>query len=454
MKKNNHASFRDPAGFVFHDEAGTVHRQINQAGAGDYQKLMSSGLYDELVKAGQLIAHEEKPRKKSDSWHAIIKPAHVPFITYPFEWSFSQLKDAALLTLTIQQKALAKGMSLKDASAYNMQFLDGKPVLIDTLSFEVYHEGSPWKAYRQFCEHFLAPLALMAYSDLSLSQLLRIHLDGIPLGLAVKLLPRRARLRPGLLMHLFLHARAQSAKAGDHKTQQAVLRQAQLEAVLANLKNTVAHLRPLHATTEWGDYYRNTNYTATAADNKAKLIRTFVKPLKFKTALDLGGNNGHYARVLNEFGVSAICSDIDPNAVEANYQIAKKNGSKNMLPLVIDLKNPGGAIGWANRERAPIHERLQVDLVMALALVHHLAISNNVPFEKLAEYFSSFGPYLIIEFIPKADSQVKKLLSTREDVFAEYDQEHFVAAFLEHYTLEQEAPIDGTLRTLYLFKRK
>lgn len=439
---------------MFRDEKGTLLRHINEAGASSYKILMKSGLYAALVGEQLLVSHKEVSNPKLAAAHAIIKPTPVPFISHPFEWSFSQLKDAALLTLRIQKLALAHGASLKDASAYNVQFTEGKPIFIDTLSFEAYKTGEPWVAYRQFCQHFLAPLALMAYTDLRLSQLLRIHLDGIPLDLAVKLLPRRARIKPGLAMHLVLHARAQKRKeAAASRPTQTVARR-NLEAILENLTNVIAGLRQRRSATEWGDYYQNTNYSAEATDKKAALVAKLIKPLKANTALDMGGNDGRYSRVLTSIGLEAICADADPNAVEANYRQVRASHETTMLPLVVDLTNPGGALGWQNEEREPLPARLQVDVVMALAIVHHLAISNNLPLERIARYFAQFGPHLLIEFVPKNDSQVQKLLATRKDIFPDYTLDALKTAFHSHYTLKQEAPISGTKRTLLLFKRK
>jgi hypothetical protein len=466
MKKSNspankhrvvRGSFRDPAGFVFRASNGELRRQVSAAGAEDFEHFLSSGLYEKLSSGTKLVSHERLTphHAVTSNAHTVIRPAVVPYITYPFEWSFSQLQDAALLTLDIQKQALKHNMTLKDASAYNVQFMDGRPIFIDTLSFERYTPGAPWQAYRQFCQHFLAPLALMAYSDLDLLQLMRVHLDGVPLELAVKLLPRKARLKPSLMMHLVLHARAQKAKASTHERSNKQLKQSGLEAILDSLERTIRRLKPLQTKTEWADYYEgNTNYTVDAADQKAKLVRQFAKPLLATTALDLGGNDGRYSRVLNKLGVSTICTDIDPNAVEANYRHMKEQGETAMLPLVVDLTNPGGALGWHNLEREPIHERLQCDLVLALAIIHHLVISNNLPFASVAEYFSVFAPYLIIEFVPKEDSQVQKLLATRKNTFPDYTETAFTQAFEQYYKPVRHARIPHTKRTLYLYKRK
>lgn len=452
--RQHQASFRDPAGFVYLDKAGRLLRQVTTVGADDFELLHSSKLYDSLTQKGWLIPHHAVSDKQAKGAHAIVEPEKLPFITYPFEWSFSQLQDAALLTLQIQKEALKHGMTLKDASAYNVQFRQGKPLCIDTLSFEKYTAGTPWKAYRQFCQHFLAPLALMAYVDSRCAQLSRVHLDGIPLDLAAKLLPQRARLRAGLLLHIFLHAGAQRAKSKDHEPRTAQVSKAQLLAILGSLERIVSKLKLPHTASEWGDYYNNTNYSADAADQKAALVRAFAKPLSAKTALDIGGNNGTYSRVLNKLGITTVCSDIDSNAVEANYLHMRANNETAMMPLLIDFTNPGGALGWANAERDPVHERLQTDLVMSLAVIHHLAISNNLPLAHIAAYMSRFAPHLIIEFVPKSDSQVRKLLATREDIFPDYTEAGFKGAFGTCFTLLKEAKIPDTQRTLYLFKRK
>jgi len=286
------ASFRDPAGFVFKNIKGEILRQINFSGQSDFSLLTESGLYSKLVEKGLLISHQDLALSKAatTSAVAVIKPQLIPFISYPFEWSFSQLQDAALLTLRIQRLALKHGMSLKDASAYNIQFHNGQPIFIDTLSFEKYEPGKPWRAYQQFCQHFLAPLALMTYTDMSLSQLLRVHLDGIPLELTKKLLPRTAKLKAGLAMHIVLHGRAQKAKAGDHKTAQPNIKQSNLEAIIHSLEHSVQKLKARKSVTEWGDYYDKTNYSVSASDQKAKAIFRLIHQRNARTVFDLGGS--------------------------------------------------------------------------------------------------------------------------------------------------------------------
>ena len=451
------ASFRDPSGFIFTCD-GQVRRQVNRVYRDDYDLLMSSGLYDELVGKGLLISHEETdtPPPVPQLAYKVLAPRPVPFISYPYEWCFSELKDAALATLTIQKHAFAHGMILKDASAYNIQFVDGRAVLIDTLSFEAYREGEPWVAYRQFCQHFLAPLALMSYRDVRLGQLLRIHLDGIPLDLASLLLPGRTRFRLSLLMHIHWHARSQQRYAHETSVESKKRRVGRMgfRGIVDSLESAVRRLSWTPAGTEWSDYYEDTNYSADALDEKGRLVDAFLETLSPTVAWDLGANTGRFSRIAAARGIRTLSFDIDPAAVEKNYRDVKARGETNVLPLLLDLTNPTPAVGWANRERASLLERGPADTVLALALVHHLAISNNLPLDRIARFFAEVCNSLVIEWVPKTDSQVRRLLVTREDIFGDYTQEQFEKHFSARFTIEESRPIENTDRTLYLMRRR
>lgn len=458
MPENVSGSFRDPSGFMFkHD--GKLYRQVNQKYQEEYDLLMSSGLYDQLNKSRTLVAHKEvaldlAPRPEIAC--KVIQPEIVDFISYPYEWCFNQLKDAAILTLAIARRALEFGMSLKDASAYNIQFHQGRPILIDTLSFEKYEEGSPWVAYRQFCQHFLAPLALMAKTDIRLAQLMRLHIDGIPLDLASKLLPGSTRMNFGLATHIHIHAKSQQRYADREVSQDEVKARMSKTAMLGlldSLLSTVKSLDVKTIQTEWTDYYQDNNYTPASFEAKRQLVRDFIEKIQPKRVWDLGGNTGEFSRAASELQIPTVCFDIDPGAVQQNYDLVKKNKEKFMLPLRMDLTNPSPDLGWHNAERESMQARGPVDLVMALALIHHLAISNNVPLVDVADYFADLGEYLIIEFVPKSDSQVKRLLASRLDIFPEYTLEGFRQAFLQHFTLLDEKPVQGSERTLFLMKR-
>jgi ribosomal protein L11 methylase PrmA len=450
------ASFRDPSGFLFTD-SGILYRQINRAYAKDYARLMDSGLYEKLVKASLLIPHVEVDQAPAqiDLAFKVIQPERAPFISYPYEWSFSQLKDAALATLAIQKRAMKLDMSLKDASAYNIQFVRGKALLIDTLSFEIYKEGEPWVAYKQFCQHFLAPLALMAYRDVRLSQLLRVYIDGVPLDLAAALLPLKTAFNFGLLTHIHIHAGAQkkySDKAVEPRTG-GMSRQA-LTGLIESLESTIRKLTWKPAGTEWGDYYENTNYTDSAFEHKKQLVKEWTAEKKPARVWDLGGNTGVFSREAAESGAFTVSFDIDPAAVEQNYRAAKTKKEQSILPLVLDLTNPSPALGWDNSERDSFGARGPADMILALAVIHHLAISNNVPLPQLANFFAAHCNWLVIEFVPKSDSQVQKLLTSREDIFPDYTRAGFEAAFSARFAIRKSEAVRNSERMLYLLEVK
>lgn len=452
------ASFKDPSGFIYQDN-GTIYRQINPIYKKDFDFLINSGLYERLKKEKLLISHSEVDIKYAHNKKAykVIKPKFIPFISYPYGWSFSMHKDAALLTLKIQKIAMEYGMSLKDASAFNIQFLDGCPIFIDTPSFEKYREGLPWVAYRQFCQHFLGPLSLMTYTDIRLSQLFKIYLDGVPLDLVSKLLPKSTYFNMMLLLHIHIHAQSQNKWADKQvnvKKQNIKISKIQLLALLDNLSTGIEKLKLKETKTEWGDYYTFTNYDKVAFDNKSQIVRKFIKISKPKTVWDMGANDGHFSRISANYGAKTVAFDIDPIAVEKNYLEIKKSKEKNMLPILLDLVNPTSDYGWANEERIALIKRGPADTVMALALIHHLAIGNNLPIRKIAKFFSKLGRFLIIEFVPKKDSQVKKLLASREDIFPDYTQEYFESEFGNFFTLLYKNKVKNSLRTIYLYKIK
>jgi ribosomal protein L11 methylase PrmA len=454
--RRDRSSFRDERGFVFWQD-GELYRQVNEAGREAYDQLMDGGLYEQLQQSGLLVAHEDTGKQVStlEPAYKVIKPDRVPFISYPYEWSFSQYKDAALATLEVQKMALAHGMVLRDASAYNVQFVGGRPLLIDTLSFGEYKAGEPWTAYRQFCQHFLAPLALAARVDPALTQLMRVYIDGVPLPLAAKLLPLSSRVSLGLYTHISLHARFQKRHESAAKRPAGQMSRTSLEGMIANLESTVRALKLRRMQTEWADYYQgNNNYTDDTLAEKTEITKEFMLKIRPERVIDLGANDGRFSRAAASLGAFVVSADIDPMAVEANWLKVKKDKVPKILPVLVDLTNPGPGLGWANQERSSFGERATGDVALALALIHHLAIANNLPMEMVAEYFATLAPALVIEFVPKSDSQVKKLLATREDIFHDYTEEGFERAFLNHFRIAHKRKLREAERTIYLMERK
>jgi ribosomal protein L11 methylase PrmA len=454
------SSFRDPSGFLFHRD-GVLYRQVEPSYQEAYERLMGeSGLYQALVDEGLLIPHEEVSPSLAASplAHRVLRPEPVGFISYPYSWCFSQLRDAALTTLRIARASLERGMIMKDASAYNIQFHRGQPVLVDTLSFEPYVAGEPWVAYRQFCQHFLAPLLLMSRIDVRLSGLLRTHLDGVPLDLASALLPAWSWLQFSTVLHVHLHARSIRRHSGD--TAEAVERGKRsgvslkgLLGLMDNLEAAVKKLEWRAEGTEWADYEREHNYGERGMEEKRQIVGEMLRSTAPKTVWDLGANTGEFSRLAAELGASVVSFDVDPAAVERSYLRVRERGDPSVLPLVMDLTNPDPAQGWAHRERESLEERGPVDALLALALIHHLSISNNVPLGDVASFFSRLAPSLIIEFVPKSDPQVERLLVSRRDVFSTYDRESFEREFARYYRITEAVAVGETGRTLYRMAR-
>ncbi len=447
-------SFRDPSGFVFTRD-GIIYRQVNRSFKPTFDAFLTSGLYRELVDDGLLVSHNEVSLDyaATDEACAVLQPERIPFISYPYEWSFGQLKDAALLTLAIQDRALSRNFVLRDASAYNVQFRDGRPVFIDTLSFEPRVEGTPWVAYRQFCEHFLVPLLLMSKRDIQSGMLLRSYLDGVPLELGSHVLPRRTWLNPAVLLHVHLHAWAQ-ARYADATVIKASGGQRQMSAqavraLVGGLRRCIEGLEWTPAGTQWAEYTSDNSYTDAASRSKRDIVSRAIAELHARDAWDLGANTGEYSRAAREAGAQVIAFDIDPAAVERNYRQVRSTGESGILPLLLDLANPSPAQGWAHSERLSLEQRGPADVLMALALVHHLAIGRNLPLDRIASFLSRLGEALIIEFIPKSDVQVQRLLRNRADVFPGYTVEGFEKAFRRYFQIESVEPVAESDRTIY-----
>ena len=450
------SSFRDPSGFLYHHN-DLLLRQVNHLYKEHYDHLLDSGLYETLVDNALLISHKEVETDKQNSNQAykIIQPELIPFISYPYEWCFSQLKKAALTSLSIQKKAMNFGMTLKDCSAYNIQFHKGKPILIDTLSFEKYTEGQTWAGYRQFCQHFLAPLSLMRYKDVRLNQLLRVNLDGIPLDLASSVLPIHSHFQPEILSHIHLHAKAQlffSEKPAN--TQQKKMNRFSFISLLENLESAVNRLTVKPSRQGWTDYYEKSQYSEDSLNHKKELVAEFLDKVKPRMVWDLGANTGLFSRIASSRGILTVSLDGDHDVVEKNYREALQLDDTNLLPLLVDITNASPGLGWAHQERSSLMERGPADAVLVLGLINHLAFSNNLPLSKVAGFLKEICHNLIIEFIPKTDPQAQRLLISKKDIFPDYTPLNFVNEFNESFLIRHSVPIRGTERILYLMQKR
>lgn len=456
-EKTHEASFRDPSGYMFFD-GDVLRRAIFPIYFPQYKKLKESGFFKTLFANELLIPHEET--SVSDE-KIILTPEVIPFITNPYEWSFDQYKHAALHTLKLHKYALSKGFILKDASAYNITFHKGKPIFIDTLSFDFYEEGTPWRAYKQFITHFLGPLVLAKYHGTEILKMMQTHIDGIPVNLIASLLPKRTKFNSVLYTNIHLLAKMENKHSEDYKaeTKIAKLSKKAQENIVESLFDYIKKLE-LNEKSEWGDYYSKTNYDSEAFNAKKDLIESWVTPLEPKKLIDIGGNDGTFARTVIQSVPHIIVTDIDSNAVNHNYQQIQKNKETNLLPFVCDVLQPAPGIGFNNTERNSLIDRLTTyapDVTMALALIHHLTLSGNVPFEKSAEFFSFFSKHLIIEFPKREDSWVESLLIRKREFinhFDFYNQDEFEKGYQKYFSVAKKQAVEGTQRVLYLMKNK
>ncbi len=416
---------------------------------------MSTGLYQEARTAGLLVNHEVVAGSDLSAEAGItLLPDQIRTISYPYEWCFSQLKAAAVLVLDLQELALAKDLSLKDATAYNIQFVDGRPVFIDTSSFELYRNGMVWPAYRQYCEHFLTPLLLMSRVDVRLGRMLQTFIDGIPVDLAASLVSRKTWINPWLYMHVGLHGKAQRRQSGIARKSGEMPKSA-LMGLLKSLRQAVQSLSWTERASTWGAYSSASSYDENGSKHKHELLAAYKASLEPapKLVWDLGANAGEFSRIFSSSGIETVAWDADHAAVEHNYCQIVGATEKNLLPLVQDFSSPSPAIGWCNEERASFMQRGTADLILALALIHHLVIGNSVPLGQAAEFFSRLGPTLVIEFVDPEDPRVKQLTSTRSD-WHPYDQSAFEAAFAGPFEIVRKDAIRSSRRTLYLMRRR
>jgi ribosomal protein L11 methylase PrmA len=450
----NPASFRDPAGFVFQSD-GIIYRCISNNYKKQYTHLRESGLSEKLIRSKLLLPFEEVHNEEIESnCFKIIKPLQIPFLNYAWEWSFEQLKDAALLTLQICLNALEHGMILKDATHLNIQFVNGRPQLIDTLSFEFYEEGDEWIAYRQFCECFLNPLLLAGYCRLEVHKLFRAWPEGIPASTTSSILPFKSKLNLSVLLHVHLQAKFSSGKENaTHKYKKKKLSSAQIKNIIHHLKSCIEKLKYPKQKSTWSNYYSETILSQDYLFNKKEMISKWLGETDYKSAIDYGANNGEFSAICNKEAF-IIAADFDSRCIDELYTHLKSKSESHILPLVLDLTQPSPSTGWNNEEQKSFWSRKKFDLGLALALVHHLAIAKNIPLEMIASLFADTSRKLIIEFVPKTDPKVIEMLSSRKDIFEDYTLDEFEEKFSKQFTIIKKEIIQGSQRTLYLMEKK
>lgn len=453
-------SFRDHDSRVFLTRAG-VHRVLSRDSWADWEALSASSLWADLQRRGLVVATEaadlaELPDLLAGEAAGVLRHERVPFVSYPYEWPFSMLRDAALLQLQLNRSALEADFALKDASPYNVQWRGTSPVFIDVGSFERLRPREPWAGYRQFCMLFLYPLMLQAYKDLPYHAALRGSLDGIPPHVARAVLSSPGdRFRKGVLANVVLHARFEDryadAEARDVKREmgRAGFGKELLAANFAKFAKLVERLEWKPGETAWTGYGEDNSYDEAAAGRKAAFVREAAGRRRASLAWDVGCNDGTYSRLAAESAELVVAFDADHATVDGLYRRLREEGRTDVLPLVMSVTDPSPNLGWRGLERASLERRGKPDLALCLAVIHHLCITGNVPVHEFVDWLASLEAIVVIEFPDREDPMVQRLLSGKRDgANPDYEKAGFERALEERFEVERTEPVSAT-RTLY-----
>jgi ribosomal protein L11 methylase PrmA len=449
-------SYRDPSGRVF-VLGDRVLRTVMPRAAADFDFVRSTGVLERLIAEGSAIAEQRVEPSGFDDASYVVQHPKLPFVSYPYEWCFTALKRAALLHLDIQIRCLQHDVALSDASAYNVQFLGPKPIFIDSLSFRRYHEGEFWIGHKQFCEQFLNPLLLRALLGVSHNAWYRGGLEGIPTAELSRLLPMRRKLSWNVLTNVVMPASFQHAARNGADTDiptTSRLPRATMQRMLERLRDWISALEAAdRGRTVWSDYAGHTSYAAAETERKLALIAEFAASVRPQMIWDIGCNTGDYAKAALESGAAyAVGFDFDQGALDAAFVRAEREDLR-FLPLFLDLANPTPSQGWAERERRGLADRASADAILGLALIHHLAIGRNIPLEEVVNWLVGLAPNGIIEFVPKSDPMVQRLLRLREDIFDDYAEEAFARHLEAKAEVVRVVDISASGRRLFWFAR-
>lgn len=463
MSENrNTGSFRDPGGQVYLLD-GRVFRTVMPQAVDDFEFVRSTGLTKTLIEQGKLIPETiVDPAVLGQAGRRarfVLEHPALPFISYPYEWSFSALKSAAIHQLDVHLCALDHDVTLSDATAYNIQFRGTEPVFIDSLSFRRYREGEFWMGHRQFCEQFLNPLLLRSYTGIPHNSWYRGGMEGISAGELSKLLPFRRKFSFNVLTHVVLQARFQSQAGRQQDAEQVISKRklslAAFRQMLIGLRKWVSRLEPAGTgRTVWQDYANVNSYSSDEFKQKRKFITEFTQSVTPDLLWDIGCNTGDYSKTVLEAGSGYVVGfDFDQGALDLAFSRAKSE-ELNFLPLFLDASNPAPSQGWAQSERPGLLQRANADGVLALALVHHLSIGKNIPIPLVLDWIISLAPEGIIEFVQKDDPMVRELLRLREDIFEDYSENNFIQAIEKRAIIVRSETISASGRKLFWFRRR
>ncbi|MFY1632029.1 methyltransferase [Solwaraspora sp. WMMB335] len=471
-------SFRDPTNRIFYAD-GMVLRGLGPDAARDWRDVSQAAFLAPLMAAGKVIgteiaAADSLPESVVRRWHTVLRHDRVPFVSYPYEWSFAMLRDAARLHLEILRAALTDGVTMKDGTAFNLQWRGTEPVFIDVGSFQPDHAGEPWAGYRQFCQTLLYPLLLQAHLGVDFQPWLRARIDGIESGQLRRLFGGTRRLRAGVLKHVHLHDAMQTRHAGAttgavrEEIRDAGFSRELVQATVRSLIKLVDRLDWSPPRSHWAAYQRTCTYSA--ADRAAKIAFVDAQLASHPypgTVFDLGANDGTYSRIAAEHARYVVAVESDPAVVDDLYRRLRADRETRILPILMDLADPSCGGGWGGVERAPFSTRARADTVLALAVIHHLAIGRNVPLSRILDWVTAMlsgpdragsdrlGPdgrtgQLIIEFVHPDDPMARRLLANKPaGLFDDYHRTEFERLLTQRYEITRREELPSGTRTLY-----
>ncbi len=459
-------SYRDPEGFVFYQD-NRVFRALTKDGLASYHDFRQSPLCEWLEEEKWVTRTWETDDAASVGAIAakypeitgIIEQSRIPFISYPYEWSFDMLKDAALHTLDLLLCSGKYEFILKDATAYNIQFLGCRPIFIDILSIAKYVPGTPWAGYTQFCQQFLFPLALTAHRSVHFQHFLRSYLEGIPLHVMKPLLGGSGWRKAGMFKHVILQSFFQSGFQADNPALKSNFQSLKfsldhVNALVCAMKKIVTQLHQGSSQRHWVGYSDNRSYTALEVEAKRRFVEKHLENVRPNSVWDLGCNTGEFSLIARKYTPLVVAADADPESVNHLYRYCRQNGISEILPMVLDVTNPSPGLGWNNLARQGFLDRGKPTMVLMLALLHHLCVTHNVPFEYIFNLLLIVeAEYVIVEFVPKSDPMVKKLLTNREDVYPWYNLLVFETEAFKHFSLVDRHELPTGKRVLYCLQR-
>lgn len=456
-------SFRDRRARVYFVENEII-RLLDADAYENWRCLSKSDLFKRLVANGDVVKTEEIVMDQlpgslvSEGWAAAVRHEPIPFISYPYEWSFGQMRDAASFHLALLKMSLEENFILKDASAFNIQWKGSKPVFIDIGSFEKLKPGEPWVGYRQYCEMFLNPLLLAAYKGVPFQFWMRGRIDGIETSHLAKLFTLRDLFRRGVFKHVYLHAKLQhlmqSSRVSKSSIRQAGFDKTIILANIRSLQGTLRRLKYRSTRSHWLNYAQTHSYGETDYQLKKRFVTQVISERDWKLVWDIGCNTGEFSRLAAESGAYVVAMDSDQDAVDALYETCKLENQQRILPLVVDLVDPSPSQGWRGQERQSLESRGQPDLVLALALLHHVVIGANIPLPDFVAWLRTLGAAVVVEYISKEDEMVATLLQNKEDIYHDYTETSFEKNLTLAFDIQRREKLKDGLRTLYFITPK